>query len=120
MQDQDLIPHLFRTEYRKMISVLCKQFGLENIQMAEDIVSDTFLLAAETWGLKGLPNNPTAWLYAISKNKAKDVFKHQAVFSNKIAPKLHLDASENQLLEIDWSLKNIHDSQLTMMFAMII
>ena len=117
MQDQDLIPHLFRTEYRKMISVLCKQFGLENIQMAEDIVSDTFLLAAETWGLKGLPNNPTAWLYAISKNKAKDVFKHQAVFFNKIAPKLHLDASENQLLEIDWSLKNIHDSQLTMMFA---
>jgi len=117
MQDQDLIPHLFRTEHRKMISVLCKRFGMENIQVAEDIVSDTFLLAAESWGLKGMPNNPTAWLYAISKNKAKDVFKHLAVFTNKIAPKLHQDAAENQPLEIDWSLKNIHDSQLTMMFA---
>ena len=70
MDENVLIPHLFRTEYRKIIAVLCKVFGVEHLNIAEDIVSDTFLLAAETWGLKGLPNNPTAWLYKVSKNKA--------------------------------------------------
>ena len=62
MQEPELIPHLFRTEYRKMVSVLCKRFGIQYIEIAEDIVSQTFLLAAETWGMKGLPSNPTAWL----------------------------------------------------------
>ena len=65
MQENELIPHLFRTEYRKITSVLCKLFGIEHIEIAEDIVSDTFLLAAETWGQKGLPKNPTAWLYTV-------------------------------------------------------
>ena len=69
MEEKELLPHLFRTEYRKIISVLCKLFGIEHIEIAEDIVSDTFLLASQTWGLKGLPKNPTAWLYTISKNK---------------------------------------------------
>lgn len=117
MQDQELIPHLFRTEYRKIISVLCKWFGIEYLHIAEDIVSDTFLLAAETWGLKGIPKNPTAWLYAISKNKAKDVLKHQAVFTRKIIPHFHQAALEKQPIEIDWSIQNIQDSQLQMMFA---
>ena len=31
MQTQkELIPHLFRTEYRKLTSVLCKLFGIEH------------------------------------------------------------------------------------------
>jgi len=70
MKQQELIPHLFRTEYRKIASVLCKLFGIEHIEIAEDIASETFLIASETWGLKGLPENPTAWLYNVAKNKA--------------------------------------------------
>jgi len=46
MEQTELIPHLFRTEYRKIVSVLCKLFGIEHIEIAEDIVSDTFLLAS--------------------------------------------------------------------------
>ena len=84
MSEQEIIPHLFRTEYRKIVSVLCKLFGIEYIEIAEDIVSDTFLVAAETWGLKGLPSNPTAWLYSVSKNKTIDYFRHHKVFTDKI------------------------------------
>jgi RNA polymerase sigma-70 factor (ECF subfamily) len=117
MQENELIPHLFRTEYRKIISVLCKVFGFEHIQIAEDIVSDTFLLAAETWGLKGLPTNPTAWLYTVSKNKAKDFLKRQRIFDQKISPEIKHSASSAQETEIDLSSENINDSQLQMMFA---
>ena len=71
MENNELIPHLFRTEYRKIVSVLCKTFGFHEIEIAEDIASDTFATAARTWGLNGIPENPTAWLYTVAKNKAK-------------------------------------------------
>jgi len=117
MEDQELIPHLFRTEYRKIISVLCRLFGFEHIEIAEDIVGDTFLLASETWGIKGLPANPTAWLYIVAKNKAKDVLKHSSIFSQKIAVELRQNAETSEEIEIDLSNKNINNSQLQMMFA---
>ncbi|MEM9987241.1 MAG: RNA polymerase subunit sigma, partial [Bacteroidota bacterium] len=60
---QAILPNLFRTEYSRLVAVLCSKFGLEQIQIAEDIVSDVFLLAAETWGKKGIPDNQSAWLY---------------------------------------------------------
>ena len=69
MQEKELLPHLFRTEYRKIIAVLARHYGFEQLSIAEDIASDTFLTAAETWGIKGLPENPVAWLYTVAKNK---------------------------------------------------
>ena len=112
-----LIPHLFRTEYRKIISVLCKSFGIEHIEIAEDIASDTFLLASETWGLKGLPENPAAWLYTVAKNKAKNYLKREGLFTQKISPAIKLPEAHIAEIEIDLSAQNINDSQLQMMFA---
>ena len=117
MQEHELVPHLFRTEYRKIISVLCKRFGIEHIEIAEDIVSDTFVLASETWGQKGLPKNPTAWLYTVSKNKALDLLKHRKVFNDKVAPEIKHTQTPLQETEIDLSVKNIFESQLQMMFV---
>ncbi len=117
MQEQILLPHLFRTEYRKIISVLCKLFGIEHLEIAEDIVSDTFLLASETWGQKGLPANPTAWLYRVSKNKTLDFLKHHRLFREKIIAEINPASAEFPDIEIDLSAKNIYDSQLQMMFA---
>jgi RNA polymerase sigma factor (sigma-70 family) len=117
MQQQELIPHLFRTEYRKITAVLCKLFGIEHIEIAEDIASDTFLQASELWGLRGLPENPGAWLYTVAKNKAKDHFKRDALFNNKIVQNVQHSSSELHEVEVDLSDQNIKDSQLQMMFA---
>jgi RNA polymerase sigma-70 factor (ECF subfamily) len=115
--EKALIPHLFRTEYSKITAVLTKLFGFEHIEIAEDIASDTFLLAAETWGIKGLPDNPVAWLYAVAKNRAKDYLKHHKIFSDKVSPGLQNDHNGHYEINIDLSPKNITDSQLQMMFA---
>ncbi|HTJ49627.1 MAG TPA: DUF6596 domain-containing protein [Cyclobacteriaceae bacterium] len=117
MEQQELIPHLFRTEYRKITAVLCKLFGISHIEIAEDIASDTFLLASELWGVRGLPENPTAWLYTAAKNKAKDYFKHNAIFNEKIKQEIKRSSSDISEIEIDLSDKNITDSQLQMLFA---
>jgi RNA polymerase sigma factor (sigma-70 family) len=118
MQNNELIPHLFRTEYSKLTSVLSKSFGLQHIEVAEDIVSDTFLLASETWVLKGIPDNPTAWLYTVAKNKTKDYLKRNKLFSEKISSEIKSTSSFAEEVEIDLSEKNINDSQLQMMFAL--
>jgi RNA polymerase sigma factor (sigma-70 family) len=117
MNEKELLPHLFRTEYRKIIAVLVRHFGLEQISLAEDIASDTFLIAAETWGLKGLPENPAAWLYTVAKNKARDEVKRNSVFKQKIRPAFLSNEQSIPETDIDLSDENIKDSQLQMMFA---
>ncbi|MDO6738287.1 RNA polymerase sigma factor [Wenyingzhuangia sp. 2_MG-2023] len=117
MQEKELIPQLFKTEYRKIISVLCKLFGLVHIEVAEDIATDTFLLASETWGLKGIPENPTAWLYVVAKNKTKDYLKRTQLFTDKIAVELQNTQENSTEWELDLSEENIQDSQLQMLFA---
>ena len=117
MQQNELIPHLFRTEFRKITSVLCKLVGIEHIEIAEDIAGENFLSAMETWSYKGMPENPTAWLYTVAKNKAKNYFHRQQVFTGKIAPQIKITQSASEEIEIDLSDKNITDSQLQMLFA---
>jgi len=117
MEQQELIPHLFRTEYRKIVSVLCKTFGFDEIETAEDIASDTFATAAQTWGMNGIPENPIAWLYTVAKNKAKNHLNRNRLFAKKIVSDLKHSSIETDEMEIDLSEQNVFDSQLQMMFA---
>jgi RNA polymerase sigma factor (sigma-70 family) len=117
MNNGTLIPHLFRTEYRKIVSVLCKQFGFDQIEIAEDITSETFLTASQTWGVNGLPQNPVAWLYSVAKNKAKNHLHRNKIFENKIKPGLKNEELNVSEWDLDLSPRNINDSQLQMMFA---
>lgn len=117
MEDNQLLPHLFRTEYRKIVSVLCYLFGINHIEIAEDIVSDTFLSATELWSLKGIPENPTAWLYTVAKNKTKNYLKRDALFEQKLSVEIKHNAPKAEEIEIDLSSKNIIDSQLAMIFT---
>lgn len=111
------LPHLFREEYSKIVSVLSKLFGIEHIEVAEDIVSETFLMAAELWGMKGVPENPAAWLYTVAKNKTKNYLKRNHLFASKISQDIRYDQNPETEIEIDLSEKNIADSQLAMIFA---
>jgi RNA polymerase sigma-70 factor (ECF subfamily) len=117
MDQQELIPHLFRMEFRKITSVLCKTFGIAHIEMAEDIASETFLSALETWPYRGIPENPVAWLYTVAKNKARNFLKRQQLFSTKVTAAIKQETDEEAELEIDLTDQNIQDSQLEMLFA---
>jgi RNA polymerase sigma-70 factor (ECF subfamily) len=117
MQQPELIPHLFRTEFRKIASVLCKTFGIENIQIAEDLASETFLAALETWTYKSIPSNPTAWLYSVARNKALTYIHRNQLFAEKIARQIKQSTPGKEEFDIDLSDQNITDSQLQMLFA---
>ncbi|WP_072363063.1 RNA polymerase sigma factor [Chitinophaga sancti] len=117
MEDQELLPYLFRTEYRKMIAVLCQLFGIAHIETAEDIVSDTFLSATELWSQQGIPPNPTAWLYTVAKRRTLNLIKRDQLFAKKISPEIKKNSSDMTEMDIDLSDQRIHDSQLAMIFT---
>ncbi|HEY0653933.1 MAG TPA: DUF6596 domain-containing protein [Chryseosolibacter sp.] len=118
MDNTALLPGLFRSEFGKITSVLSKYFSLENIATAEDIASETFLLAMETWPYKGIPENPTAWLYTVAKNKAKNFIIRSKVFHDKVVHDILIEQQEPEVGDVDLSNENIRDSQLRMLFAL--
>jgi RNA polymerase sigma factor (sigma-70 family) len=116
--DSELLPQLFRKEFSKMVAVISKIYGLQHIEIAEDIVSETFLTATESWVKKGIPPNATAWLYAVAKQKTLYHFRRKKIFDQKIIPQVKFSTdtiAETKVM--DFSNENIKDSQLEMMFA---
>lgn len=112
------LKQLFQQEFSKMVAVISKLFGLQHIEIAEDIVSETFLLATETWGIKGMPANPTAWLYAVAKQKTLYHFRRNKILEQKVIPELATrQEKETEPEELNFSQQNIRDSQLQMLFA---
>lgn len=116
--ESNFLKQLFQQEFSKIVAVISKGFGLQYIEVAEDIVSETFLLATETWQTNGLPPNPTAWLYTVAKRKTLSHFRRIKIFEEKVMPHLH---QEQQIVasnsEFNFSRENIEDSQLKMLFA---
>jgi predicted RNA polymerase sigma factor len=68
-------------------------------------------------GFKRLPENPTAWLYTVAKNKTKDYLKRDTLFAQTISKGIKYGAATSEEIEIDLSIKNMNDSQLAMIFV---
>ena len=69
-----VIDHLFRHQFGKMVSTLCRIFGPAHLETIEDAIQDTFAKASITWR-KGIPENPEAWLTKAAKNRTIDLFR---------------------------------------------
>ncbi|WP_423129306.1 RNA polymerase sigma factor [Gaoshiqia sp. Z1-71] len=114
--ESESLKRLFQQEFSRMVAVISKLYGLQHIETAEDLVSETFLQAAETWGMKGVPGNPAAWLYAVAKQKTLHFFRRNKIFEEKVIPQLSLEIN-GKSEELNFSQQNIKDSQLQMIFA---
>lgn len=111
--NRELTEHFFRTEYGKMVSVITRYIGTENVETAEDIVQETLLKAVEHWQ-KGIPENPQAWLYKTAKNLTLNILKRKKYQKQYEA----IEGSNVKALEsINFSKESIMDEQLKMMFV---
>ena len=118
MEKNEYLKQLFQQEFSKMVAVISNLFGLQYIETAEDIVSETFLQATETWEAKGIPPNPPAWLYAVAKQKTLYYFRRNNILEKKVIPGVIAGHEKYQEPEMpDFSDQNIKDSLLRMIFA---
>lgn len=113
-----LVDHLFRHEAGKMIAVLTRLFGMQNLSIAEDVVQDAFLKAVQTWKFNSIPDNPSAWLMQVAKNKALDILRRKNVadhYSKELSSQLQ-EATDNYVDQVFLDTE-IEDSQLQLIFA---
>jgi len=114
------IDHLFRRQHGQMVAALTRIFGMHNLKLAEDVVQDAFCRALEIWKVRGLPENPAAWLMTAAKNRALDAIRRERTARN-FAPEL------DRLLRSEWTVAStvnenlgagaIRDDLLRMMFS---
>src|ERR1700756_4820528 len=96
----DLDGHFFRHESGRIVAALTRIFGVHNLALAEDVVQDAFCRALEVWRLRGVPENPSAWLMATAKNGTLDILRRERT-AQKFAPELA------RFLESEWTLAPI-------------
>lgn len=108
----ELLGHLFRQEAGRMASVLARIFGLEKIDHIEDAIQDAMIAAMRKWPFGGIPENPSAWLIQVAKNKLLDQLRRD---------KKHVSTEEEAELsaEIDTPqfASEFSEDLLRMMFA---
>jgi RNA polymerase sigma factor (sigma-70 family) len=113
--------HLFRREAGRLVAVLTRVFGIQNLALAEDVVQDAFCRALETWKFHGVPANPSAWLMKTAKNRALDVLRRDGT-ARRFAPELEreLDSESTLVPALDEAFAaGLDDAQLRMMFSCI-
>ena len=112
---QKLTAHLFRENSGKMVAVLLRKYGVMHLDTIMDVVQDAFEAALLKWRFSGLPENPSAWLMKVAKNKAFNAINRE----NKSTTFLeeHFDSNYS----IDENISNfkrdeLSDSQLRLLF----
>src|SRR6185503_3720883 len=114
-----LVEHLFRHESAKMVATLTRIFGIEHLNLAEDVVQEALGRALQTWPYRGIPENPSAWIMRASRNLALDVIRREKVFRGKeseIARLIEAGGSSTPGVVI-FSESEIADDRLRMMFV---
>lgn len=88
--------------------------GVVHFSHAEDIVQETLITALNSWRDKGIPENPSAWLFRVARNKSINYIVRENKRSEIHEKATHyLSQPQNDSLPEH----EIHDSMLRMIFA---
>lgn len=112
--ENQLVDHLFRHQFGKMVSILVRIFGMQHLETIEDAIQDTFITALKSWKTQ-MPENPEAWLTAAAKNRVVDLFRKINSEQNRTT-KFQTGTSTIGISEMFLD-HQIEDSQLRMIFT---
>ena len=115
-QDQvhDTVDHLFRHQAGQMVSILTRRFGIANVELIEDAVQDAMIAALKKWPYSDVPENRSAWLIQVAKNRVLDQLRRGRKSESIEARDLEFQTSVNTELHFDTEL---NEDQLRMIFA---
>src|SRR5271157_5159393 len=113
-----LVEHFFRHESGRLVSALARVFGLRNLDLVEDMVQSSLVEALHAWRVQGVPDNPSAWMHRVARNKVVDALRHRDTLL-RVAPgwaRLRPLAAEPEFDDLFLD-SEIEDSQLRLIFA---
>src|SRR5215210_2106014 len=93
-----LVDHLFRHQAGQMIATLVRVFGPRHIDLAEEVVQEALLKALQLWPYRGIPDNPSAWLIQVAKNRALDLLRREASLQEKADEIVRAFAAQEALI----------------------
>jgi len=105
------IDAVWRMESPRLVAGLIRL--VRDVGLAEDLAQDALVAALERWPGSGVPDNPGAWLMAIAKRRAIDLFRRNERLDRKHAelgrelaseqamPPREFDAVADELIQDD-------------------
>lgn len=105
-----LVDGLFRREAGRLVARLARQLGTARLELAEDAVQEALLAALRTWSIRGVPQDPRAWLARTARHAALDRLRkrHEGAAEDTLEPWSDEEPREPDTLE---------DDELAMLFA---
>jgi RNA polymerase sigma factor (sigma-70 family) len=109
-----VVSRIWRTEAARLVAGLTRM--TQDLGLAEDLAQDALVAALEQWPESGVPDNPGAWLMAVSKRRAIDHFRRSERFRS-VAPYLAAEAVVPDLsADLAAAVDHIEDDVLRLMF----
>jgi RNA polymerase sigma-70 factor, ECF subfamily len=115
------IEAVYRMEFPRVVAVLAA-FAGGDIGLAEELAHDALVDALRQWPRDGTPENPAAWLNAVGKRKAIDLFRRNRTLADKYAQlSRELEAGATTAGAVDDALpastEQIDDDRLRLIFV---
>jgi RNA polymerase sigma-70 factor (ECF subfamily) len=82
-----------------------------DLDLAEECVQDAYARALSTWGSRGIPDNPGAWLTTVSRRRAVDLLRRDASLRQRLPLLLDERAEEPE------PVPEITDDRLRLIFT---
>ncbi len=122
-ESHQLVDHFFRSEYARLVATLTRRFGASHWERVEDVVQSALERALIAWPRRGIPANPSAWLYRVASNLAIDSLRRDArkkSLDDSTGPSTAETASpagSGAALELEPDDSQVHDDLLRMIFV---
>lgn len=113
------IENVFRRESGRLIALLTRILGPQNLELAEDVVQESFVAAMRVWSLRGVPDDPAAWLLTTARNRAIDAIRRERTrrtFADDLEK--YLDSELTLAMTVDeiFERSDVTDDELRMIF----
>jgi RNA polymerase sigma-70 factor, ECF subfamily len=109
--DTDTLARIFREESGRVVATLVRLFG--DIDIAEEMVQEAFLVASERWPASGVPPNPGGWITTTARNRAIDRLRREASRHDRHAQAALLHESTEPIEPVG----DVKDDRLRLLFT---
>jgi RNA polymerase sigma-70 factor (ECF subfamily) len=111
------VEHYFRHEYGRLVAILVRRVGLPHLEAVEDAVQGALLAAFTAWVRRGIPDNPSAWLYRVAQNHIVGVLRKNQGHQRVLDGAADRDAYEGEEPVSPAFAGEVRDELLRMLFV---